>query len=54
MNEINGFDPTYVNVDITRNNECPNCGSKDFDEFKEGDFREVTFVKLCKNCKHKY
>lgn len=46
------FDPTDVNVSVkdTGSQSCADCGSKNFDEFKEGDFRDIRFVKVCKDC----
>jgi hypothetical protein len=45
------FDPTESNHFIDDGKHCKECGCKDFETYKEGDFRDITYVEVCKNCK---
>lgn len=52
-NTYNYFDPTEKNHSLKLNDLkiCKECLSRDFETHREGDFRDVLYVEVCKNCK---
>lgn len=52
-NWIGSFDPTDNNCAIY-NKQCPECGGREFETHKEGDFRSILYVDICKDCRMVY
>jgi hypothetical protein len=49
---LSSFDPTENNYQV-EDTKCTTCGGKDFEHHREGDFRDVIYIEVCKNCKSK-
>ena len=49
---LSSFDPTENNYQV-EDTKCTTCGGKDFEYHREGDFRDVIYIEVCKNCKSK-